>query len=176
MTGTMRTILGIAAMMAVLVAGCGQSEVVPFGNGPRYRPAAGAHAAPGLRCAHQRARAWAHIELFADGRGVLVPAGIGIAPPRRRDGAYVTGGRCRFPLYTDEPTGLVGLARDGLTLGDLFAVWGRPLARDSVVHVDGARWNGAPAAVPLRAHAQIVVQDGGPLAEPHAYYRFPPGR
>jgi hypothetical protein len=165
----------IAPMMAILLGACGSPEVVPFGNGPRYRPAPGAHAAPGLTCTRERARAWAHLELFADGKGVLVPAGIGVVGPRR-DGAYVRGGRCRFPLYTEEPTGLVGLARRGLTLGDLFAVWGRPLAPDSVVDVDGARWDGAPAAVPLRAHAQIVVQDGGPLVEPHAQYRFPPGR
>jgi hypothetical protein len=165
----------ISLIMAILLTACGTPEVVPFGNGPRYRPAPGAHAGPGLECARHRARAWAHIELFADGEGVLVPAGIGVADPRR-DGAYVTGGRCRFPLYTEEPTGLVGLARDDLTLGDLFRVWGRPLARDSVIHVDGERWTGAPAAVPLRHHAQIVVQDGGPLVEPHAQYRFPPGR
>jgi hypothetical protein len=161
--------------MAILLAACGGPEAVPFGNGPRYRPAPGANDAPGLTCTRQRARAWAHLELFADGRGVLVPAGIGIVAPRL-DGAHVRGGRCRFPLYTDEPTGLVGLTRDDLTLGDLFAVWGRPLAPDSVVHVDGARWAGAPAAVPLRAHAQVVVQTGAPLVEPHAHYRFPPGR
>ena len=161
--------------MAVLAAACGTTEVVPFGNGPRYRPEAGANAAPGLTCGNHRARHWAHIELFADGKGVLVPAGIGIAAPRR-DGAYVTGGRCRFPVYTEEPTGLVGLARDDLTLGDLFAVWGRPLARDSVIHVGGELWDGAPADVALRPHAQIVVQEGGPLVEPHAHYEFPPGR
>jgi hypothetical protein len=162
-------------MMAILIAACGTPEVVPFGNGPRYRPAPAAHAAPGLTCTRQRARAWAHLELFAHGKGVLVPAGIGIVGPRR-DGAYARGGRCRFPVFTDEPTGLVGLGRDDLTLGDLFAVWGRRLAPDSVVHVDGARWHGAPQAVPLRAHAQVVVQDGTPLVEPHAHYRFPPGR
>ena len=172
----MRTALrGIATTMAVVLAGCGGGRVVPFGNGPRYRPAAGAHAAPGLACTQRRARAWAHLELFADGRGVLIPAGIGVVRPRR-DGAYVTGGACRFPLYTDEPTGLIGIARGGLTLGDLYAVWGRPLPAGSVVHVGGHRWSGAPAAVRLRRHAQIVVQEGRPLVKPHDAYVFPPGR
>jgi hypothetical protein len=106
-----------------------------------------------------------------------------VAPPRTLDGAYVRGGRCRYPLFTEEPTGLVGVARDGLVLGDLFRVWDRPLSRDGLagfrgavrVHVDGGRWTGDPADVPLGPHAQIVVQAGGPPIEPHAAYRFPEG-
>jgi hypothetical protein len=138
-----------------------------------------------LRCeAPQPPESAVHVELFARGHVVIVPAGIGVAPPRRRRGAYVTGGRCRYPLWTSEPTGVVRVAAPGLTLGDLFAIWGRPLSRTRVARwrgsvradVGGRRWRGDPAAIPLRRHAQIVVQAGEPLLRPNARYRFPPGQ
>ncbi len=166
-----------------LLAGCGYEPrgVAPIGTGALYRPAPGAHAVDGLECRRQAPTAWIHLELFARGKVMIVPAGIGIAPPFERDGAYVRGGRCRYPLSTTEPTGLIGVTRPGLTLGDLFAVWGRPLGRSELVgvrapvtvHLDGRRWTGEPRDVPLRPHAQIVVQAGLPSVEPHASYRFP---
>lgn len=172
------------AIMVLLLAGCGTDRAAAPEPAPKvvpsigYQPAPGARAASGLPCRDGvRARHWLHLELFRRGRIVVIPAGLGIAPPRRRDGAYVTGGRCRFPLFTEEPTGLVGVARPGLTLRDLFAVWGRPL-REVTVHVDGRRWTGDPGAVPLRRHAQVVVQETTPPAPPvpvNSDYRFPPG-
>jgi hypothetical protein len=139
----------------------------------------------GLRCAAAaRPTAWVHIEIFDHGRVVLLPSGIGIAPPRRTTGAYVRGGRCRYPLWTDEPTGLVAVTRSGLRLGDLFRVWGRALDDNRVAafrgavtaHVDGTKATTPPQDIPLTPHAQIVLQVGGPLVTPHAAYRFPPNR
>jgi hypothetical protein len=136
-----------------------------------------------LRCSPARRPVGAaHVELFAHGHVVIVSAGIGVAPPRRRAGAYVTGGRCRYPAWTDEPTGLVRLGRRGLTLGDLFALWGQPLARDRIArwrgrvraYVGGVRWRGDPRRIPLGPRAQVVVQTGGPFLRPNARYRFPP--
>ena len=43
-----------------------------------------------------------------------------------------------------------------------------------VVFVDGRRWNGGPAAVPLTRHAEIVLEVG-PHVPPHSSYAFPPG-
>jgi hypothetical protein len=135
-----------------------------------------------LRCTRGTpTTALAHLELFAHGHVVIVPAGIGIAPPRRREGAYVRGGACRYPVWSDESTGLLRLARGGLTLGDLFAVWGQPLTRSRLArwsapvraHVDGRPWRGDPRGIPLRDHAQIVLQAGGPLLAPNARYEFP---
>jgi hypothetical protein len=136
-----------------------------------------------LRCRREAPTvALAHVELFARGRVVLVPAGIGIAPPRRRDGAYVRGGACRYPVSTTEPTGLLRLTGHDLVLDDLFAVWGQPFSparlgrwrAPVVAHVDGRRWRGDPGAIPLREHAQIVIQAGLPRVVPHAGYAFPP--
>lgn len=125
----------------------------------------------------------AHLELFAGGRVVLVPPGIGIAPPRSREGAYVRGRRCSYPLRTREPTGVVEVdARTRMTLGQLFDVWGQPLSRRRLAgfsgpveaYVSGVRRHGDPRSIPLRRHAQIVLEAGGHVP-PHSDYTFPPG-
>jgi hypothetical protein len=194
-----RRVRGVAVsgvVTGLAMAGCGWAPSVPrgaapIGTGARYEltslHAATAAGTPvgGLRCtAGRRPVAWAHVELFAAGRALLVPPGVGLAPPRERQGAYVRGGRCRYPVWTDEPTGLVAVTQRGRTLGDLFAVWGRRLGRDRMAgfggrvlaHVGGRRWTGDPAAIPLRHHAQIVLQVGGARVPPHARYVFPEGR
>jgi hypothetical protein len=127
----------------------------------------------------------AHLELFAEDHVVVVPAGVGVAPPLRRFGAYVRGGRCVYPLHTLEPTGVVLLgARPARTLGEFFALWGQPLrprvlagfsvppGRHVAVYIDGVAWRGDPAAAPLAAHSQITVEVG-PRVPPHAHYLFP---
>jgi hypothetical protein len=139
----------------------------------------------GMRCTKaQSPRFGVHLELFAARRVVLVAPGIAIAPPRKGDGAYVHGGRCSYPVRTREPTGVIEVEARGSekTLGQLFAVWGQPLGRTRMAgfggrvhaYVDGRRWRGGPAAIPLRMHAQIVLEVGG-YVRPHASYRFPPG-
>jgi hypothetical protein len=189
-------VLGVAAAAAAW--GCGGAPappaprtpfVVPFGSGERYRPrslsAAVAAARPvgRLRCTQDPAgRATAHVELFAHGLGVVVPAGTGLAPPRRRAGAYVRGGRCSYPLRTTEPTGLVELRGDTrTTLGDLFALLGQPLSRRRMASfrgpvrawLDGRPWRGAPGALPLRPGGQVVVAVGTQRVPVHAAYEFP---
>ncbi|HTZ88178.1 MAG TPA: hypothetical protein VMB05_16050 [Solirubrobacteraceae bacterium] len=161
------------------------------GRGGRYRPpptaATVAKALPvdAMRCGSKRTIGAAHLEVFANGHVVVIAAGIGVAPPLRRHGAYVLGGRCTYPLHTLEPTGLVLIA-DGpaRTLGNLFDLWGQPLASQAVagfrapaghpvaVFIDGARWSGPPAAAPLSAGAQITVELGEHVT-PHARYEFP---
>jgi hypothetical protein len=158
-------------------------------------PAASAQvrrAAPvgGLTCgAASAGRYGVHVELFVDGLVVLLPSGIGVAPPLAGDAPYVTGGRCSYPLRTLEPTGVVEVAARGrpLTLGDLFAVWGQPLGIRGFgrwraapgerlgVFVNGVRFAGDPRTVPLDRHAEIVLEVGSPRVVPHARYRFAPG-
>jgi hypothetical protein len=195
-------LLACGAAVAVAVSGCaGAPDVAivapdasivatPIGTGKAFRPAplsAGARDAQpvaGLRCGAVTGRRFgAHIELFARGRVVVVPAGIGIAPPHRRDGAYVDGGRCHYPLRTREPTGVIEIEHGTrASVGDLFDLWGQPLSRrrlagfsgDVRAAVGGREWRGDPRAIPLTPHAQIVLQVG-PRIAPHPSYRFPPG-
>jgi hypothetical protein len=146
----------------------------PVGVGPRYQPSAlvrDCTPVGRLRCVGG-ARFAVHLELFARRRVVIVPAGIGVAPDRRR-----------YPISTGTPTGVVGVATRGrFTLGDVFAVWGRRLAPNALlsfrgpvsVFVGGRRRAGDPRTVVLRRHAEIVVEVDG-YVPPHPFYVFPRG-
>ena len=171
-------------------ASAGRPVPTPIGVTPAYRlPAAGAAVRAGrpigtLACAHTgTARFRVHLELFANRLVLLVPAGIGVAPPLRRDHAYVLGGRCSYPLRTREPTGVVEVAASRpLRLGDLFRVWGQPLgprrlagfrsAQPVPAFANGRRVGGDPRAIPLRRHDEIVLEIGG-YVPPHSSYLFP---
>ncbi len=175
----------LAAALAGAAAAAGPIPT-PIGVGARYHPAAGTVPVAGLRCTSAGVpRFGVHLELFADRQVVIVPAGIGIAPPQRRQGAYVLGGRCSYPLRTREPTGVVEVERGATaTLGTLFQVWGQPLSKNRLVgfasrspilaFVDGRRFTGDPRAIPLRLHAEIVLELGG-YVPPHAFFLFRKG-
>jgi hypothetical protein len=110
---------------------------------------------------------------------VIFPAGIGTRAPRRLSGGRIEHARCYGPLVTIDPTGLV-LLRPSVraTVGDLFAEWGRPLrvgfSGRLRAFVDGHEVAGDPAAIPLRRHAEIVLEVGG-FVPPHHAYTFPSG-
>ncbi len=125
----------------------------------------------------------AHVELFVRGRAVLLPAGIGIAPPAAISGERVLGGRCRYPLSTADPTGVVSVNQPGRhTLGQLFRIWGQPLSRQRLLgfhsqkplraFLDGRAWHRGVGRIPLRDRAEIVVELGR-LIPPHSFYLFP---
>jgi hypothetical protein len=192
-------------LIALACAGCGSPSPAPrarldpsaprFGPAPGWRPPALAlrSAAGGrigrLRCTHARGgRFGAHLELFVDGLDVVIPPGVGVALPQHRHGAYVTGGRCSYPLRTSDPTGVIEVTRRAaLTLGDFFDVWGQPLSERRVlgfsagarrrltVFVNGQRWRGRVRTVALRRHASIVVELGRHVAR-HPVYLFPAGQ
>ena len=188
----MTFLLRSSLLLALLAAGCGGGSAdlaaipLSIGHGPRFLPPAiGGRTAPARTACGARPRVThaAHVELFAAGHVVQVPAGIGIGPPVERRGAYVRTGRCWHELYTTEPTGLIEIASGTVpTLGTLFDVWRQPLSANRLVgfrgrargYVDGRRWRGDPRAIPLRRHAQIVVEVG-PYVPPHPSYQFPPG-
>ena len=154
----------LGALMLATLASCGADSARPLpqtapsvGPAARHRPPSlGARAARGLpirglRCTRNRGdRFGVHLELFAARRVVLVPPIDRAAPP--------------------------------VALGKLFAVWGQPLRRTRMAgfrgrvraYVNGERRPGAPGAIPLRPHAQIVLEMGA-YVRPHARYRFPPG-
>ena len=160
------------------------SQARPIGAGPRFHPPAtgpvSGSCTPGLG-----PRDGVHVEVFAANRVLLLPAGIGTKPPRNVLDGRVTQARCYGQLVTLDPTGVV-LVRPGaqLTLGALFRSWGQPLSPARLasfsapagtrvtVFVDGRAWPGAPAAVPLTRHAEIVLEVG-PHVPPHQSYTFP---
>ncbi len=189
-----------ATALVAALAGCGHAhKPLPapllFGSGPRYHPppygpsVAAARPVGSLRCSTppRPTRFLAHVEVIARGRVALVPAGIGIAPPHVRRGAYVARGRCEYPLRTREPTGLIEVAlANAPTLGAFFRVWGQPLAQRRllgfrarrgqrlIAFVGERRWSGDPAAIPLRRHVAVTLELGR-LVPPRPRYAFPPG-
>jgi hypothetical protein len=195
----MRRAFGLVVVLAVLCGSAGAAEAArpvptPIGIGPQYTlPAASAAVARGadvgrFACLRaERPRELAHVELFANGRVLPLPSGIGMAPPLRLDGGEVRGARCSYPIRTVRPTGVVEFLRSvQATLGDVFDVWGQPLSATRLASfhsgranrvkawVDGGRWPGDIRAIPLRRHAQIVVELGG-YVPPHTSYLFPSG-
>ena len=179
----------IAIVLALSAAGCGAAHragpteplppgVRPVGPGPRYQPRLGPQRVrdcrPGLG-----GRVGVHLELFANRFVVIFPAGIGTRPPRHGLGGRIESARCYGPLVTIDPTGLV-LVRSGVraTVGDVFAQWGQPLGAGFRGRVRG--WVGGrevhrdPSTIPLRRHAEIVLEVGGHVP-PHHAYTFPSG-
>jgi hypothetical protein len=181
------------ALALALIAIAGAPVPTPIGIGPKFRlPAASpavARAASVGRFACLRsdsARERAHVELFANRRVLLLPPGIGMAPPLRRQGPDVLSARCSYATRTTDPTGVVEYVPSARpTLADLFAVWGQPLSahrlagfrarRGDAVEawISGRRWRGDVGAIPLTHHAEIVVELGG-YVPPHTSFRFPP--
>jgi hypothetical protein len=166
----------IALLAALAVGGDPSIRPWPIGPGPAYTPAAAARdgrAVAGLACTQGGARFRVHVELFANRRALVVPAGIGVA------------GSCSYPARTRTPTGVVEVARGArLDLGDLFRVWGQPLGEHRLasfrstapvrVYVAGRRVRGPVSAVRLRPGAQIVLELGAYVA-PHRFFLFPKG-
>jgi hypothetical protein len=186
-----RALLTLSCVVLVAAAGCGGSgngaddravpgpPIVtrPVGVGPGFRIAPrGALATAGRRIGALTCRAGslrgaitAHLEIFARRETLVIPKGIG-----------VVAGRCRYPVRTLIQTGLIVSDRAGLTLGDLFAVWGQRLgprriagfAGPVAAFVGGRRVRGDIRRIVLRHHSQIVVEVSG-YVPPHAHYVFP---
>lgn len=149
----------------------------PIGVVPRYHPPPGLHATCERGSLRDRARV--HVELFANGRVVIVPAAIGLRGARF-DVGRVTGARCRGPLWTTDPTGVVSFT-GGARLGDLFMVWGEPFGPKRLLSFHGAvslfrnglPVKGDPRRLVLRDGDELVLELGG-FVPPHRSYRFPP--
>ncbi|MGZ4183407.1 MAG: hypothetical protein ACXVUL_22320 [Solirubrobacteraceae bacterium] len=194
---------GAVGCAAVVLLGCGSSapttrtasspvpadllaQARPIGHGERFHPPATGPVVGSCKST-LGARVGAHVELFAANRVVLIAAGIGTRPPVSYSAGRIASARCYGDLVTLEPTGVVLVRRGAmLMLSDLFRSWGQPLSEHRLasfsagagrrvrVFVDGRPRSGAPGAVPLSAHSEIVLEVG-PHVPPHASYTFPPG-
>jgi hypothetical protein len=108
-------------------------------------------------------RGRAHLDVFADGRRVRVPRGIGVLA------------NCAYWLRTVRDDGIVQIAspeRRTFNLGNLFDIWGAPLTRTRVlafdvgpdrrvkVFVDGRQTSGNPRAVRITNGREIALVIG----------------
>jgi hypothetical protein len=123
-----------------------------------------------------------HLDLYVDGRGVPVPAGIGIDPAV----GYA-------PLHTHDPSGVIHVESPTVrtyTLGQFFAVWGVRFTpsclggycagggRQLRVYVNGRAYRGNPTNLVLEPHQELVVAFAPAAQLPSpipSRYQFPPG-
>jgi hypothetical protein len=174
MTAALAVLLAMLATALGLPHSTNTAVPTPIGVGPQYTLAPGPPSVGAAdACVPGRTARFAiHVELFARGRAMLLPVGVGVAPG------------CRHGLWTSEPTGVIHAAIRSATLGRLFAIWGQPLtahrlagftSRQPVrVYVDGRRVSGTPGSVPLRPQGEVVVELGRYIP-PHRFYLFPEG-
>jgi hypothetical protein len=124
-----------------------------------------------------------HLDVFVQGRRVVVPAGIGIDQYDR----FIS------PLHTHDTSGVIHVESPSVrpfTLGEFFAVWGVRLRGGCIggecpghgsvlrVYVDGRRVPGDPSRLVLAAHQEIVVSFGTRSQLQHpppVRYAFPAG-
>ena len=110
-----------------------------------------------------------HLELFANGFAIVIPARVGVRSVR-----------CRAHEWTDTPTGVVHFDRPA-TLADFFRSWGMPFGprrllsfRGGVrVYRNGVRVRVDPRTVQLRNGDELVLETG-PFIPPHRSFLFPP--
>jgi hypothetical protein len=202
-------------LLAMLLAGCGSSSTMSPGySAPRApRPASGALPWPrpdnqlglihraGLTPARYeffQFHIHAHLDVFVNGRQVVVPSGIGINihdPGVQRfvqgkqvgyGGISLCAKPCIAALHTHDPTGIIhteSLRKRAYRLGQFFVEWGVRLTascvggycrpRDSIrVFVDGKSHSGNPAAVVLTNHEEIAIVIGTPPKQVPASYDF----
>jgi hypothetical protein len=133
--------------------------------------------------------AHAHLDVFVDGKPVIVPSGIGIDtenPGVKRfdepDGSFAYGGidlcneACISPLHTHDASGVIhteSASPEPNTLGELFTEWGVALdascvatfctpATEVAIYVDGELVSGDPAAIQLTDRREIAIVIGTP--------------
>jgi hypothetical protein len=131
----------------------------------------------------------AHLDVYVDGKQVLVPAGLGIDTKNpgvhlfETDGLPAYGGirvpcqqPCISPLHTHDVTGILhteSSSRTYNTLGQLFVEWGVPFTPTCVdtycepgttiaVYVNGSKYSGDPTKIPLSNFKEIAVVVGSP--------------
>lgn len=125
----------------------------------------------------------AHLDVFADGKPVTVPANIGVDA---RSGAMSA-------VHTHDTRGVIHIEvhtkGERYTLGQVFTQWQVPLSatqvgplksnagRTLIAYVNGTKQAGDPAAIVLAPHQQIALVYGTPGASftPPTSYRFQPG-
>lgn len=121
-----------------------------------------------------------HVNIFVNGRQVLIPAGAGIPAPRLvehlADGVFMDNSLngCLYWLHVHTYDGIIHVEspyKSTFTLGQFFDIWQQPLGRDQVgaargtvvAFVNGTRFTGSPRDVPLLPHAVVQLDVGSPV-------------
>lgn len=118
----------------------------------------------------QRIHIHQHLVILDHGKPVAVPADVG----------RPASGQCLYWLHTHTPDGIVHIEAPlnrSFTLGDFFAIWGKPLSKTRAatasadkgtmlkVWVNGKPFTGDPNKIELLAHSDIVINAGPPFTK-----------
>lgn len=180
--------LALLAAAPLIIPGQPSVRPWPIGAGAAYRPTAApavvrsGRAVGAYRCAPAGGFVAFHLEIFANRQVVVIPAGIGVARPLSQLGATVTAHGCSYPVRTLTPTGVVELRRGArISLAGFFRVWGEALGSKRIAsfrsdgpvraYLDGRRVRGAPGAIVLRSHEEVVLEIGA-YVQPHRFFLF----
>jgi hypothetical protein len=117
-----------------------------------------------------------HLDLYANGRKVTVPALVGID----QQAGFLT------ELHTHDASGIIHIespVQRSFTLGQFFCEWGVKLTATCLGPyrgrlawwVNGRRMHGNPALLALRQHQEIVIAAGRPPTTVPISYAFPSG-
>ncbi len=117
-----------------------------------------------------------HLDLYVNGRKVVVPALVGID----QTAGFLT------ELHTHDTSGIIHIespAQRSFTLGQFFCEWGVKLSATCLGRykgllswwVNGVREHGNPAQLHLGQHQEIVIAAGSPPKTVPTSYDFPPG-
>lgn len=127
----------------------------------------------------------AHLAIYVNGTERTVPYGIGIVGPwtvvQSANGPFVNSGSAFYFLHTHDGTGIIHIESPNQTiykLGQFFDEWNQPLSASQIgsyhgavtTYLDGKRYTGNPADIPLNAHAVIQLDLGTDVApKPFAF-------
>ena len=199
--------------VALSLAACGSSSKPKSGSGPSGTPITAPPASPSDPEPYpapndpmERARAaglvpetaeqlkyhvHAHLDVFIDGKHIIVPAGIGIditnpGVHHSTEGMPAYGGinvpcdqPCISPLHTHDVTGILhteSSTHKDNTLGQFFTEWGVPLdancfatyckpAKSVAIYVDGNPFTGDSREIALSDRKEIAIIVGTPPAQ-----------
>lgn len=116
----------------------------------------------------------AHVAIYINGVLRAVPGGVGVVTPVDQPSAagdFYGASKCYYWLHTHAQDGIVHIEspiQTTFTLGQFFAIWRQPLSATEVggtrgavtAYVNGQRFSGDPASIPLTAHADIQLDVG----------------
>lgn len=159
---------------------------MPIESGAAVAPASSTGTAPvhGITCGATEQLAYhihAHLAIYVNGDPRALPGGIGIPGStvvQSPQGPVAQGGQCIYWLHTHAPDGVIHVespTQRVYTLGDLFAEWHQPLGPEAVgaahgpvvAFVNGRRWHGNPAGIPIQPHSVIQLDVGNPVVPFH---------
>jgi hypothetical protein len=175
---------GASDVASATLTGPAGPEVIPLEQGTSLAPAstsADGQTVNGIQCQSNEQVAYhihSHLTVYVNGALRPLPAGVGIVKPvaqQTPNGAFYEASQCYYWLHVHAQDGVIHVeapSQTTYTLGQFFAIWRQPLTTTQVgpahgtvtAYVDGVRYSGDPATIPLRSHEDVQLDVGNLVA------------